>query len=60
MYHINKDGHICGVLNNFNLSLFLQHLGNDVISIAHQRTGTPPFMAIELLVMIWSLSSMLW
>ncbi|KAF9040245.1 hypothetical protein BDZ89DRAFT_1156757 [Hymenopellis radicata] len=50
MYRIKADGRICGVLNDFDLSSFLQHLGDNAQSTSHQRTGTPPFMAMDLLV----------
>ncbi len=50
MYWVKEDSCICGVLNNFDLSSFLSELKDNVSSTLLQRTGTPPFMAIDLLV----------
>ncbi len=50
MYRVKEDGRICGVLNDFDLSSCLSELEDDVSSTSLQRTGTPPFMAIDLLV----------
>ncbi|KAJ7712219.1 hypothetical protein B0H16DRAFT_1437217 [Mycena metata] len=46
MYRI-KDGKIFGVLNDFDLSLLMDATD---LSTSKQRTGTKPFMAIDLLV----------
>ncbi|KAJ7086189.1 hypothetical protein C8R44DRAFT_539879, partial [Mycena epipterygia] len=42
-----KNGQIFGVLNDFDLSLLIDA---DDLSTSNQRTGTKPFMAIDLLV----------
>ncbi|KAJ7029047.1 hypothetical protein C8F04DRAFT_963313, partial [Mycena alexandri] len=41
------DGKVYGVLNDFDLSL---HLGKEPRSTSKHRTGTEPYMAIDLLV----------
>ncbi len=50
MYRVKEDGCIYGILNNFDLSSLLLELKDNVSSTSLQRTGTPPFMAIDLLV----------
>jgi hypothetical protein len=46
MYRL-KDGKIVGVLNDFDLAIYTSQQSNGPIS--KQRTGTRPFMAIDLL-----------
>ena len=48
MYRI-VDGKVCGVLTDFDLSSWTADLKNDYTKTSQQRTGTPPFMAYELL-----------
>ncbi|SJL08542.1 uncharacterized protein ARMOST_11908 [Armillaria ostoyae] len=46
MWRRTIDGHICGVLNDFNLS----SLRDDPGASSFQRTGTLPYMAYDLLI----------
>ncbi|KAJ4471168.1 protein kinase [Lentinula aciculospora] len=46
-----KNGKVYGVLNDFDLSSRVQDLDNGPTS--NQRTGTRPFMSIDLLTPIW-------
>ena len=48
MYRI-VEGKVCGVLTDFDLSSWTVDLKNDYTKTSQQRTGTPPFMAYELL-----------
>ncbi|KAJ7471911.1 hypothetical protein FB451DRAFT_1134717 [Mycena latifolia] len=47
MFRVTGEGHICGVLNDSDLSV---QLGSPSHSTSTQRTGTKPFMACDLLV----------
>lgn len=42
-----KNGKICGVLNDFDMAIYTSQQANSPLS--QQRTGTRPFMALELL-----------
>ncbi|SJL08519.1 uncharacterized protein ARMOST_11883 [Armillaria ostoyae] len=46
MWRRTIDGHVCGVLNDFDLS----SLRDDPGTSSFQRTGTLPYMAYELLI----------
>ncbi|KAJ3741299.1 protein kinase [Lentinula detonsa] len=46
-----QDGKIYGILNDFDLSSLVQDMSNG--SKSNQRTGTRPFMSIDLLHPIW-------
>ena len=48
MYRI-VEGKVYGVLTDFDLSSWTVDLKNDYTKTSQQRTGTPPFMAYELL-----------
>ena len=48
MYRI-VDGKICGVLTDYDLSSWTERLTSGYAKASQQRTGTPPFMAYELL-----------
>ena len=43
------NGKICGVLMDYDLSSWTEKLTSDYAKTSQQRTGTPPFMAYELL-----------
>lgn len=49
MFRYDDSGHICGVLNDFDLSSYRKDLLEGSPSTSLQRTGTPPFMALDLL-----------
>ncbi|RXW21539.1 hypothetical protein EST38_g4307 [Candolleomyces aberdarensis] len=50
MLYLGKEGRIKGVLNDWDMASFKDTLGKiDWLLAAHHRTGTPPFMAIDLL-----------
>ncbi|RXW22420.1 hypothetical protein EST38_g3416 [Candolleomyces aberdarensis] len=50
MLYRKKDGNVKGVLNDWDMASFKNALGTiDRLLAAHHRTGTPPFMAIDLL-----------
>jgi hypothetical protein len=50
MLYLGKDGKVKGVLNDWDMASFKDALGKiDRLLAAHHRTGTPPFMAIDLL-----------
>ncbi|KAF8915089.1 hypothetical protein CPB85DRAFT_1433285 [Mucidula mucida] len=48
MYRFDNDHNVCGVLNDMDLSSDLEDL-EDLKATSLRRTGTPPFMAIDLL-----------
>ncbi len=48
MYRLDDDHNVCGVLNDMDLSSDLNDL-EDLKATSLRRTGTPPFMAIDLL-----------
>ncbi|KAF8915070.1 hypothetical protein CPB85DRAFT_1295551 [Mucidula mucida] len=48
MYRFDDDHNVCGVLNDMDLSSDLNDL-EDLKATSLRRTGTPPFMAIDLL-----------
>ncbi|CAA7263641.1 unnamed protein product [Cyclocybe aegerita] len=48
MYRKKEDGSACGVLSDFDLALFLSE-NKAAASTSTQRTGTKPYMAIDLL-----------
>ena len=45
----NPEKKICGVLTDYDLSSWTHHLKKDNTRTSQHRTGTPPYMAIELL-----------
>ena len=45
----NVEKRICGVLTDYDLSSWTEHLKKDNTRTSQHRTGTPPYMAIELL-----------
>lgn len=47
MYRLGTEGNVVGVLNDFDLAIMLSEQANGPVS--KQRTGTRPYMAIELL-----------
>ncbi|RXW21546.1 hypothetical protein EST38_g4308 [Candolleomyces aberdarensis] len=50
MLYLGKDGKVKGVLNDWDIASFKNALGQiDRLFAAHHRTGTPPFMAMDLL-----------
>ena len=49
MYRIGDDEEIYGVLMDYDLSSWTKDLTNNYTKTSQQRTGTPPFMAYELL-----------
>jgi hypothetical protein len=48
MYDRN-EGHVNGILNNWDMAALLDLKGHVEVSTARHRTGTVPFMAVELL-----------
>ena len=45
----NVEKRVCGVLTDYDLSSWTEHLKTDNTRTSQHRTGTPPYMAIELL-----------
>ena len=45
----NVEKRVCGVLTDYDLSSWTEHLKKDNTRTSEHRTGTPPYMAIELL-----------
>ncbi len=46
MYRFDEQRNVCGVLNDMDLSFDLVEDSKETLLL---RTGTPPFMAIDLL-----------
>jgi hypothetical protein len=52
MLYWDKDGNVKGVLNDWDMAEFTDSdEERDLTTAAHYRTGTPPFMAVDLLCM---------
>ena len=45
----NVEKRVCGVLTDYDLSSWTEHLKTDNTRTSQHRTGTPPYMAFELL-----------
>ena len=45
----NPEKRVCGVLTDYDLSSWTEHLRKDNTRTSQHRTGTPPYMAFELL-----------
>ena len=45
----NPEKRVCGVLTDYDLSSWTEHLKTDNTRTSQHRTGTPPYMAFELL-----------
>ncbi|KAF6753295.1 hypothetical protein DFP72DRAFT_428272 [Ephemerocybe angulata] len=48
MVHEHPDGTVAGILNDWDMAKFVD-TAQDGVTAGHHRTGTPPFMALDLI-----------